>query len=141
MEKLQKIYSDYIQAVAEVYREAKPMDGVFGWGDDPRKDPCHMRFYEGVQQWVEAFLKTESDPEAAFQAVRYILREPSLHREENCFWFMYAAHGLTKTMIPLLTPGQCRMLLEYYDKCYPKRDRMPAHNDVFKLLKKGSKKS
>ena len=56
MEKLQEIYSEYIQTIAQVYREAKPMDGLFGWGDDPRKDPCHMRFYEGVEKWAEDFL-------------------------------------------------------------------------------------
>lgn len=139
MEKLKEIYSDYIQSVGKVYKEAKPMDGLFGWGDDPRKDPCHMQFYEAVEQWVEEFLKTEPDPEEAFQAVRYILREASLHPGENCFWFMFAAHGLTRKMIPLLTGVHCEMLRTYYDACYPKRDRMPAQKEVYKLLKKGSR--
>lgn len=139
MEKLQEIYSEYIQTVARVYKEAKPMDGVFGWGDDPRQDPCHMRFYEGVQQWVENFLKTAPDSEDTFRAVRFILREPSLHQGESCFWFMYAAQGLTRTLIPLLDRTQCNLLREYYDASYPKRDRMPAQNEVYKLLKKGGR--
>ena len=139
MEKLQQIYSQYIQAVGQVYREAKPMDGLFGWGDDPRKDPCHMRFYEDVEQWVQDFLKTAPDPEELFQAVRYILREASLHQGEHCFWFMYAAHGLTRSMIPGLTKEHCNDLRSFYDECYSKRDRMPAQNEVYKLLKKGGR--
>ena len=139
MEKLQEIYSEYIQTVAQVYREAKPMDGLFGWGDDPRKDPCHMHFYEGVEKWAEDFLKTDPDAEETFRAVRFILEAPKEHREEKSYWFLFAAQGLTRKMIPRLTKEACNFLRSYYDENYPKRDRMPAQNEVYKLLKKGGR--
>jgi len=139
MEKLREIYSGYIQDVAKVYRDAKPMDGMFGWGDDPRKDPCHMRFYEGVQQWAADFLKKAPEQEEVFAAVRFILETPAKHREQSCFWFLYAAQGAARELIPLLNSAQCACLREFYDKAYPKRDRMPVQQEIYKLLKKGGK--
>ena len=139
MEKLQEIYSEYIQTVAQVYREAKPMDGLFGWGDDPRKDPCHMRFYEGVEQWAKGFLAEGPEEPAAYEAVSWILSAPADHEGEAVYWFLYAAQGLCRDLIPTLSPEHCVQLRDFYDAQYPRRDRMPVQKEVYRLLKKGSK--
>lgn len=139
LEQLKEIYAIYVQDVAKVYKDAKPMDGLFGWGDDPRKDPCHMRFYEAVQRWVTAFQAEGPEQEAAFEAVRFVLEKPAAHREQSCFWFMYAAQGHIRELIPVLRPEQCAQLRAFYDEAYPKRDRLPVQKEVYKLLKKGAK--
>lgn len=139
MEKLKAIYDGYTAELAKVYREAKPADGLFGWGEDPRKDPCHMRFYEGVEKWAETFLASGPENEAVFEAVRFLLETPDRHREQHCFWFMFAAQGLTREMIPQLRKDQCAALLAYYEETYPKRERMPVQKEVVKRLKKGAK--
>lgn len=142
MEKLQQlkdIYQKYVEEVAKVYKDAKPMDGLFGWGDDPRKDPCHMRFYEDVEKWAKAFGAETLTRDRAYEAVRFILETPAAYREKNCFWFMYAAQGHARELIPLLDRTQCALLRDFYDDAYPKRDRMPVQKDVYKLLKKGAK--
>ena len=65
VQQLKEIYEKYVQAVAKVYKDAKPMDGLFGWGDDPRKDPCHMRFYENAENWVKTFAAADPSEEEA----------------------------------------------------------------------------
>lgn len=136
MEKLKAIYGKYIQDVAKVYKDAKPMDGLFGWGDDPRKDPCHMRFYEEAEQWVKDF--QAADETETFEVVRFMLEAPAEHRGKQCFWFMYAAHGLTRELIPGLTNQHCAQLQAFYDEAYPRRDRLPVQKEVYKRLKKGA---
>lgn len=139
LKKLEAIYSGYEETVAAVYRKAKPTDGIFGWGEDPKKDPCHMAFYENVEKWAEDFLAAQPDREAVFRAVKFLLEAPEKYRQSPCFWFMYAAQGLSRELILLLGKEQCAALLAYYDKTYPKRDRMPVQKEVYRLLKKGAK--
>lgn len=138
VQQLKEIYTKYVQAVAKVYQDAKPMDGLFGWGDDPRKDPCHMRFYEDAEQWTRDFLEAAPGQEEVYAAARFMLEAPAAHREQHCFWFMFAAQGLTRELIPQLDAAQCMQLRAYYDETYPKRERMPVQKEVYRLLKKGA---
>lgn len=139
VQKLKEIYGKYVEDVARVYKDAKPMDGLFGWGDDPRKDPCHMRFYEDAEKWTEEFLGAAPGNQEVFEAVRFLLETPDRYREKHCFWFMFAAQGLAREMIPMLGKDQCGQLLAFYEEHYPKRERMPVQKDVCKKLKKGAK--
>lgn len=138
LQQLRDIYSKYMQDVAKIYKDAKPMDGLFGWGDDPRKDPCHMRFYEDVENWTKDFLSAGVSQQEVYEAADFMLRTPAEHREEHSFWFLYATQGLTREMIPRLSSGQCAQLRTAYDEAYPKRDRMPVQKEVYALLKKGA---
>ena len=139
METLREIYAQYTEAVAAVYKEARPGDGLFGWGDDPKKDPCHMRFYEDTERWVSAFAAARPEEAEVYEAVRFLLETPAEFRGKQCFWFMYAAQGLSRPLIPRLDRDHCARLRDFYDEAYPKRDRMPVQKDVYKLLKKGAK--
>lgn len=138
VQQLRERYEKYIQDVENLYRQAKPTDGLFGMGDDPRRDPCHMRFYEDVEQWTKAFLTGEPRQEAVFDAVRFMLETPAQYRQEHSFWFLFAAQGLTRALIPRLTGAQCTALRGSYDERYPRRDRMPVQKEVYRLLKKGA---
>lgn len=139
LEQLKGIYEKYIQDVDRVCGSAKPMDGLFGMGDDPRKDPCHMRFYEDTEQWTKAFLNGGPGEAEVFEAVRFMLETPAKYAEHSGFWFLYAVQGLTREMIPLLQGVHCTGLRDFYDENYPRRDRMPVQKEVYRLLKKGAK--
>ncbi len=130
-------YDSYIREVETVMKDAKPTDGLFGWGDDPRRDPCHMRFYEDLEHWCRDFLDGAPAQGQVYEAVKFILETPDKYRQKACFWFMFAAQGLTRPMIPLLSDAQRKALRELYDGCYPKRERMPVQAEVYRLLKKG----
>lgn len=141
MEQLKACYARYQQEAEKVTREASPMAGLLGFGEDPRKDACHMRFYEEVEQWVKDFLAAGPDRETAYQAARWILGAAADHAGEPVYWFMYAAHGLCKELIPLLSARQCAALRDLYEANYPRRDRLPVQKEIFKLLRKGAGKA
>lgn len=140
VQQLKERYERYVQKCARVFAKAKPADGLFGFGEDPKKDPCHMAFYEDVEKWVKACSEVRPEQEAVFEAVRFMIEAPAAHRQEQCYWFLYAAHGLTRELIPGLTAQQCAGLRDFYDGNYPKRDRMPVQKEVYRLLKKGAGK-
>ena len=140
IQELKDIYQRYDEEIRAVIAKARPMDGLFGMGDDPRKAPCHMRFYEGVEQWIQDFLKNAPDSAAALEAARVIIEAPAAHREGPTYWFEYAAHGHLRELIGLLDASGCRELKDFYDKNYPKRERAPVHDQLYKLLKKGAGK-
>lgn len=138
VQQLQQLYAKYIQDVETLFRQAKPTDGLFGMGDDPRRNPCHMNFYEAAEQWTKDFLAGEPEQEAVYEAVRFMLETPARHAQEPCFWFLYAAQGLTRELIPRLNGEQCAALRGSYDERYPRRERMPVQKEVYRLLKKGA---
>lgn len=135
-----EIYEAYYKKSAEVRKKAVPLAGLWGFGDDPRKHPCHEAFYEAVEAWVKEFSETNPDPSDVLEVVRYILGAALEHQNnKDVYWYLYAAHGLTMDLIPRLTPGDCQALFKWYDASYPKRLRFPVQEQVWKLLKKGSK--
>jgi len=52
---------------------------------------------------------------------------------------MYAAHGFTRPLIPLVSPRFAAEMRQWYENHHAKRDRMPVQREVFKLLKKQEK--
>ena len=136
---LREIYETYVQKVAKVMDNSSAFDGFWGWGDDPKKDPCHMEFYETVEAYLQALLKQQPSEDVLFDVADRIIRTAFDHKGTAAYWYMYAAHGLCKDLIPLLTPAHCAVLRDFYDEHYPKFDRMPVQRDLYKLLKKRAK--
>ena len=136
---LKEIYETYIQKVDKVMKNASPVDGLFGWGDDPKKNHCHTEFYEAVENFLQQLLQNTPSEEAVFEAADRIIRTAADHKGKATFWYMYAVHGLCKDLVPLLTPAHCASLRDFYDDHYPKIDRLPVQRDLYKLLKKRAK--
>ena len=102
IEQLKARYEQYRQESEEVLRKASPTDGLFGFGEDPRKNPCHDRFYEDVERWSGVFLSQNPTAEDAEAAVNQILRAPAENRGTAVFWYMYAAQKHAAALIPLM---------------------------------------
>ena len=49
---LQACMEQYNAAMRKVVDRLKPGDGLLGFGRDPKRDPCHMEFYEAVGEAV-----------------------------------------------------------------------------------------
>ena len=140
LQQLKERYEKYEQDVVQLERDKTAFDGLFGMGNDPRKDPCHMRFYEDVGQWVGEFLKTAPDSEELYEAAHWLLMAPARWRETPVFWFMYASQGFCRELIPMLAPGECGRLLALFEQAYPRRDRMPVQKEVCRSLQKQAKR-
>ena len=136
---LKDIYETYLQKVSKVMENASTFDGVWGWGDDPRKNPCHMKFYEAVEDHLKQLLAQQAGEETLYAAADWIIRSASDHKGTAAYWYMFAAHGLCLDLVPLLTPAHCAALRDFYDTHYSKLDRMPVQKDLYKRLKKRAK--
>lgn len=139
LENLQALYTNYAETVKEIRKKAKPFDGFLGFGNDPRKDPCHEAFYEAVAQWAEGFAAQQPQQEALLTAAFFLLEEPLRYREQECYWYMFAAHAHLKPLIPLLTRENARCVQARFEELYPKRERMPLQKELLKLLTKAGK--
>ena len=140
LETLEKLYQDYCEKAEQVRQKASRFAGAFNMGDDPRRHSCHEQFYEDVARWVTAFAAEDPTPEQAEAAVRRILESAAEHRDEDVYWYMYAAQGHAKNLIPRMGAETCGRLAAWYDETYPVLDRMPAQQEVYRLLKKKSGK-
>ena len=136
---LQNLYTDYAATALEVRKKARFFDGVFGLGKDPRNDICHETFYNAVGKWVEEFLASQPEQETLMAAATYILETPKAYFGQECYWFMFAAHGHLKPMIGLLNKENCAELGRRMDATYHKRDRMPLQKELLKLLAAAAK--
>ena len=136
LKQLKQRYASYEAEAKRVAEEAAPLAGVWGWGADPRNDGCHTRFYEDVEQWMKNFLASSVDAESRYEAAKWIICAAAEQGTEQTFWFLYAAQGHCKSLIPLLSGEERKVLREYYDAHYPKRDRMPVQKEIYKLLSK-----
>lgn len=138
MQELKAIYDRYKEEYKAVRDKAPRFDGILGFASSTKKDACHHRFFQSVTQWVQEFLAEEPDQEAVGEAVEWILSASIEHKKKPEYWFMYAVHGLCKEMVPLLSADQCKQFQDLYDANFPKRDRMPAHVELYKLLREGA---
>lgn len=137
IQKLKDRYEQYIAQAREARRKAGLCDGLFGMGNDPRKNPCHDSFYDAVGQWVSAFLASNPNPEDCAEAVAWILQAAYLNREQrDVYDYLYAAQGHALPLIQKMFQTDAKALLDWYGRTYPRRDRMPVQDNVYGELKK-----
>ena len=64
---------DYNEGVKKMTAKLLPGDGLLGFGRDPKRDPCHMEFYESVGEAVGRMIQEGLTPAEAEQAVRFLV--------------------------------------------------------------------
>ena len=126
----------YEEAMDKVIARLRPGDGLLGLGRDPKRDPCHMAFYEAVGETVARFAGEELAAEEAFQAARFLLSLTQVERRNLVRPMMEAVQGHALPLIPLLEPGQAEELAHWYGAHYPKRQRLPVQDKVMRALEK-----
>lgn len=136
---LEGIYTEYAAAVKTVRKNARMFDGFLGLGKDPRNDACHDAFFQAVGGWVEEFVATQPTQEQAMTVAVYLLEAPLAYQGQECYWFMYAAHGHIKPLIPLLGKENSKALGARLEKNYKRLDRMPLQKELLKMLAKAAK--
>ncbi len=71
---------NYNEAVKKMTAKLRPGDGLLGFGRDPKRDPCHMEFYEAVGEAVGRMVQEGLTPAEAEEAVRFLV---TLAQEER----------------------------------------------------------
>ncbi|OUN20332.1 hypothetical protein [Pseudoflavonifractor sp. An85] len=132
MEELQRLYEDYLDLVAQLQRDRKPFEGAFGLGGGPAAHPCHQQFAKDVEQAM-----ARVPEEQRLQAIEYIFQQALDHKGDPLvYWMFMAVHGATLPYLKGLTSQQARDLQWWYEKAYPRSERMPCQKRVLSTLKK-----
>ena len=136
MENLKKCYAGYIAAAEKAEKNKTSWNGAFGIGASTKDHPCHDDFYEAMENWCREFMEKGPSREEAEEAVSYIFQMSEEFRGKLPYWYMYAAHGFTRPLIPLVSPEFAEKTRIWYNERNPRQDRMPVQREVFRLLKK-----
>ena len=140
LQQLKERYQQYDEEATAVRRNSSPADGLFGFGNDPKNHPCHELFYDDGGKGTKAFLSEKPDSQQSLEAARFLITAPKTCGGKESYWMMYAAQGWCRELVGLLDAHGCAQLRALYDELYPKRDRMPVHQELYKALKKGAAK-
>lgn len=136
---LETIFKEYERKAEQVRQRARPTDGLFGMGRDPKSDSCHMDFFDAVGAWVKDLRREAPGAARCMEAVEYLILAPSRCKNQDCYWMMYAAMGWARELVPCLTPGDCGKARDLMDGLYPPKDRFPAQKKLYKALFKGAR--
>lgn len=139
MENLRQLYADYLAEADKVRKNASVFAGIFGLGDDPRKNPCHEIFYQNAGNWVKDFVASAPAREQALEAASFLLEEPRKNTNAEGYWFLYVCVGFIRDLIPFLDREDCKQLAERMNTLYPRRERMPLQQETLKMLQKAGK--
>lgn len=140
LEQLQSLYETYEQQAKSAKEKSSYFASVLGSGSDHRNHPCHDQFFQAVGSTIQSFLEGAPDAAAVDPVLQWLLMEAAEHKDQVTYWYLYAIHGYADKLIPLADPGQCAQLYELYNKAYPRIERMPVQQKVYKALGKRAKK-
>ena len=142
MKQLIGLYEAYIEQVRAAEKRLKPADGLFGMGERLANAPCHDAFWEALRAFLEG-TDVKSDPGQAYQALDFIYRAPFAYPDvhPSVYWMLLAVQGLTQPVIACLRPEDAQALYLWYQKAYPRRERLPVQNQVLAALKRQGKRA
>ena len=106
---------EYDREIRQAVSQLRPGDGFMGLGRDPRREPCHLRFYESAGELVARAVREGLAPEAAAETARFLL---TLSQAEGYHELTdpmrEAAQGHVLTLTALLPPETAAELAERY---------------------------
>ncbi len=133
-ERFRDLMTIYDEAVQEVQRKRKPLDGVFGLGHHPGSDPCHDTMDSAVEELCREAAQTEDAAALAALTEAIFRAERAWDGPEYARLMLAAIQRHTLVLIPLLEPGERARLAEWYRKEYPRRKRLPVQDRVMAAL-------
>lgn len=139
MEQLKACYEKYIAEAEVVWKNRPAWDGVMGFGSVIKDHPCHVAFFEAVQAWADSFMKNDPNAQAAEAAIAFVLETSEKYKGEFTYWTMFAAHGLVRPLVSLVSPRFAARTRVWYEEHIPRPERLPVQKDLLKLLKKREK--
>ena len=104
---------EYDREIRQAVSQLRPGDGFMGLGRDPRREPCHLRFYESAGELVARAVREGLAPEEAAETARFLL---TLSQAEGYHELTdpmrEAAQGHVLTLTALLPPETAAELAE-----------------------------
>lgn len=142
MKQLTLLYEAYFEQVRAAEKRLKPADGLFGMGERLANAPCHDAFWKALRAFLEG-MDVKEAPGQVGQALDFIYRAPFAYPDvhPSVYWMLLAVQGLTQPLITCLRPEDAQALYRWYQKAYPRRERLPVQNQVLEALKRQGKRA
>ena len=142
MKQLTLLYEAYFEQVRAAEKRLKPADGLFGMGERLANAPCHDAFWKALRAFLEG-MDVKEAPGQVGQALDFIYRAPFAYPDvhPSVYWMLLAVQGLTQPVITHLRPEDAQALYLWYQKAYPRRERLPVQNQVLEALKRQGKRA
>ena len=137
---LHQLYQQYISHALSLESKRQPGQGLLGMGSKPADDPCHETFVKAAEEAAAALALTRPQGETLLSLLRLIFRVPEEHRDTlSLYWTLVAAQRCALPLIPLLSPGNARVLLKEFGRLFRPWQRMPVQKEVMQLLSRQQK--
>ncbi len=131
------VMAEYEEAVRDVQKNRKLFDGVMGLGNHPGNAPCH----DALDKKVETLCREAAGPENSAERETLIreICQAALDWKgpEYARLMLVAVQRHTLGLIPELEPEERERLAAWYQKAYPRWNRLPVQSQVLSALKKG----
>ncbi len=132
---IRKMYEDYFEKALAAERNRKPTDGMFGIGNKPGDDPCHMEFAVKLEAALNEYAAEKPASADVRGLLAFMYSVPKSHEEpKSVYWMLLAVQGLTLQLIPLLSPEDAAVLKKGYAAQYRRWERLPVQQQVLKAL-------
>ena len=138
MDTLRRLFQDYIAYAGKLREETASVKSVLGLREQEIYDSGHKEFDHGVEAWVDAFSKTSPSQESLTEALNILLFSAVGYEGKAPFWYLCAVQRHAGKLISLLDDNGRAKMLEHFETHYPKGQRLPIQNDLYKLLAKGA---
>ena len=129
----------YQSAMDRVAANLRPGDGILGFGNDPKRSPYHMDFYNELGELAGRLAQGEWPAEEAGETVEFLLTLGEKFGGKMTLPMMEAAQGHVLPLVPLLACDQAEQLARSYAARYPRRKRLPIQEKVLQALEKRAK--
>ncbi len=137
MSEIRELLEQYIADSNALYQKKtgikNALSASLGGTNEIKKDPMHLAFYQNVERCVEE-LAAEGDQEACTEAFQLLLteREPSKDLVQR--GWLQAAETLALPLVPYVPEAVLRPAWERYGSRYPRRERMPKQQALYRAM-------
>ena len=136
LSRIEALYDAYLQTAAELEKNRKIGDGLFGLRPGPADDPCHERFAAELETLLKECAEAKPSSGETTEILRFLFdRADDKHMPLSAYWMLIAAQGLGRELIGLLNPEDAAGLATFYRRRYPRRVRLPVQDQILKQLK------
>lgn len=133
---MQACMERYQAAMDRLAANLRPGDGILGFGNDPKRSPYHMDFYNEMGELAKRLAGGEWPAEQAGETVEFLLTMAETFGQRLTLPMMEAAQGHVLPLVPLLPSDRAEQLARSYALRYPRRRRTPVQEKVLRALEK-----
>lgn len=137
LEKVQRLYANYLEQARQAEREQKRLDGILGLGPRDSDAPCHERFSTALEVLLNTLAEARLESGEIREVLAYIYQAPQKEQvPAAAYWMLIAVHSQTLELVKQLAQEDAAVLQKQYSRAYHRRERLPAQTQVLAALER-----